>query len=51
MPTEEPSASLPDEEPNVAAVTADAPAVEFMPKPFSPKALTERVDEIMSASV
>ena len=27
------------------------PAVEFMPKPFSPKALPERVDEIMSASV
>lgn len=27
------------------------PAVEFMPKPFSPKALTERVDEIMTASV
>lgn len=27
------------------------PAVEFMAKPFSPKALTERVDEIMTASV
>ena len=27
------------------------PAVEFMAKPFSPKALTEKVDEIISASV